>query len=88
MTTYTVYTGTFTKRNGQSRTMNFIRGRDVPSSLMTSTNTHTNSSRTRLAEGSEVVYDIDKKDFRVFNWKSKVGEVSTKNMKYSFDKTK
>jgi hypothetical protein len=32
-TNVTIYNGTFRKANGESRTMNFIRGKDLPLTL-------------------------------------------------------
>ena len=67
-TNYTTYTGTFIKRNGDHRTMTFIKGTDVPSSV--------GSDRSRgqkLSEGMEVVYAVTAKGFRMFNWKTVQG---------------
>jgi len=78
---YQVHTGTFTKRNGETRTMSFIKSTDVPSAIL-------GEGRTpRLSKGEEVVYDINAKGFRVFNWNTTQGQVSQKNMTFSFDKS-
>ena len=79
-TTYRAYTGTFTKNNGHKRTMTFIKSIDVPSHIR-------GSSRTTLKEGQEVVYEVDAKGFRVFNWGTVQGQVSEKNINFSFDKS-
>jgi type IV secretory pathway VirB9-like protein len=78
---YTIHTGTYTKKDGQSRTMKFIRGRDIPSSIIGST---TNRQKS-LPEGSEVVYDVSKRGFRVFNWNTVVGQVNESISDFSFD---
>ena len=77
---YQIHTGTFTKRNGQSRTMSFIKGNDVPSTVRGT------GTGPRLSEGEEVVYAINATGFRVFNWNTTQGQVSQKNMTFSFDK--
>ena len=74
----TAYTGTFTTKGGNRRTMTFVRGDDIPTSL------HKGGTK-RLSEGLETVYDIHAKQFRTFNWKTSIGEVSAKNINYSFD---
>ena len=68
-TTYTTYTGTFVKQNGQTRTMTFIKSSDVPSSVTT-------GPARNLPEGQELVYDIERSGFRVFNWNTIQGIVS------------
>jgi len=80
--TYTAYTGTFTKKDGSNRTMTFIRGRDIPSSVKRTSN----ASRT-LSEGYEIVYDVNANGFRMFNWRSTIGEVSKRSINFSFDST-
>ena len=77
---YTTYTGTFVKRNGQARTMTFIKGKDVPTTVgSTTTRNH------KLAEGYEIVFDVEKKGFRMFNWGTVQGTVSQGNINISFD---
>ena len=74
----TAYTGIFTTKSGNKREMTFIRGSDIPTSI------HGGGTK-NLSEGLETVYDIKAKQFRTFNWKTTVGEVSAKNINYSFD---
>ena len=74
----TAYTGTFTTMSGNKRTMTFVRASDIPTSL------HKGGTK-NLREGLETVYDINAKQFRTFNWKTSIGEVSAKNINYSFD---
>ena len=78
--TYRAYTGTFTKANGQKRTMTFIKGTDLPSHVRGGTRS------TTLREGQEVVYDVKANGFRVFNWNTVQGQVTEKNVTFSFDK--
>lgn len=79
--TYTIHTGTYTKQNGESRTMRFIRGRDVPSSVIGSSSKRQGS----LPEGSEIVYDVSNRGFRVFNWNTVSGQVTESISTFSFD---
>ena len=75
----TIYTGTFTKANGESRTMNFIRSVDLPSEMQGDNPKHLTEGRT-----TEVVYDADKKGFRNFNWGTVQGSVSKKQSTFEF----
>ena len=74
---YTTHTGTFVKQNGQSRTMTFIKGTDIPSSVSSG------ASRT-LTEGQELVFDIERNGFRVLNWNTVQGTVSQGSTSYNF----
>ena len=76
----TIYTGTFTKQNGDSRTMSFIRQADLPSSMV---NTNTINEMQKKT-GSEVVYDTEHKQFRQFNWNTLQGQISQRNTTFSF----
>ena len=60
--------------------MTFIRHSDLPSSVVGS------GKSPKLSEGMETVYDVNAHGFRTFNWKTTVGEVSTKKINFSFDK--
>lgn len=67
--------GTFKKRDGTLRTMKFVKINDLPSLFLESKlkggkqhNTH---------PGEEIVWDLEKGNFRVFSWNSLVGEVET-----------
>tara|TARA_Y100001970_G_scaffold286952_1_gene410376 strand:+ start:641 stop:880 length:240 start_codon:yes stop_codon:yes gene_type:complete len=78
MNQYTTYTGTFTKRNGQPRTMTFVKSGDVPPSHRGSGNSP------KLSKGEEVVYDINAKGFRVFNHNTVQGVISESKQSVSF----
>ena len=78
---YTIHTGTFTKRNGESRTMRFIRGRDVPEGVYGTAS----KRQASLPEGSEIVYDVSNRGFRVFNWNTVSGQVTESVSDFSFD---
>ena len=76
----TIYTGTFTKLNGDNRTMNFIRQADLPSSMVNSTTINEMQKKT----GSEVVYDTEHKQFRQFNWYTLQGQISQRQTTFTF----
>ena len=77
------YTGTFTKKDGTSRTMSFIKVSDLPKSMQSE-----GKSRSANVNGSntEVVYDTSARGFRTFNHGTRTGNLSTKNINFSFDK--
>ena len=62
-----MYTGTFVKKNGDERTMNFVRLNELPEAFLDSKLTGTGDKR-NLGEGRELVWDVDTSAFRVFNW--------------------
>ena len=76
----TIYTGTFTKINGEKRTMNFIRQADLPSSMVNADTISEMQQKT----GNEVVFDTDKRQFRQFNWNTVRGNVSEKQTTFTF----
>ena len=81
MSTYTQYTGTFTKTDGSKRTMNYIQVSDLPSS-------HFSPSQRRESAGDmQTVWDTDKHGFRTFNRSRIVGSVNSRSVNYSFPKS-
>lgn len=77
--TVTSYTATFVKSNGDNRQMNFVRLNDLPETFLHGKIKGNGAQRT-LNEGQEVVWDLDNSGFRVFNWKTIVGEAVTNNV--------
>jgi hypothetical protein len=69
------YIGTFTKKDGSERQMNFVRLADLPETVLSEQIKGTGRS-TKLAEGMEVVWDLESKAFRIFNWKTTTTDVS------------
>jgi len=68
------YVGTFEKKNGEFRAMKFARLEDLPANFLEE---KTKGGKTRkLTEGNELVWDLDEKGFRVFNWNTAKGDVS------------
>ena len=82
MSTITQYTGTFVKRDGTRRTMNFCKVSDLPKSMVS----EGVMDRYPRSNGEiEVVYDTEKRGFRTFNHGTVIGQVSSKNVNISFD---
>ncbi len=69
---FPVHTGTFITMKGDKRTMSFIKMTDLPTSV-TSVFTRARS----LKPGFETVYDVDKGQFRTFNYNSVIGSLQT-----------
>ena len=75
-----IYNGTFRKLNGQRRTMRFIRKADLPSNTINESTISTLEGKT----GNEVVYDVDKREFRQFNWNTTEGQVTETSSTFNF----
>ena len=76
----TIYNGTFRKLNGSTRNMRFIRRQDLPSSMVNEDTIRTLEGKT----GNEVVFDVDKRSFRQFNWKTTEGQVTETSTTFNF----
>jgi hypothetical protein len=63
---------TFLKKNGEERNMHFIKLEDLPEEFLKK-RLKGNNRKKNLSEGLEVVWDLDKRDFRVFNWNTATG---------------
>ena len=81
--TYNAYTGTYTIKNGETRTMTFVRGNDLPSSMFEG-----KQRPKQTGQGQEVVFDVNAKGFRTFNWGTVQGSVTQKTIQFSFDNYK
>lgn len=80
----TYYSATFVKANGENREMKFIKLNDLPNSFLDDKIKNKESKKT-LAEGHEVVWDIDKNGFRIFNWNTIVGEAEKNEINFQQD---
>ena len=69
------YNGTFTKKNGDARTMRFVRITDIPEKFI-ATQIKGTGRKSTLSEGLELVWDLDTNAFRMFNWKTVEGNVT------------
>jgi len=70
-----VYQGSFLKGNGDLRTMRFLKLSDTPPELLPPRRAEEITPR-KYSDGVELVWDLDKQDFRAFNWNNTVGAVS------------
>lgn len=70
----TEYTKTFMKKNGEERAMRFVRLTELTKEdydvYSIPPPNSTPSAKRKYGEGMEVVYDLDVKDYRCFNWNS------------------
>lgn len=80
----TYYKATFVKTNGENREMKFIKLNDLPSNFLDDKIKNKESQKT-LTEGHEVVWDIDKNGFRIFNWNTIVGEAEKNEINFQQD---
>ena len=64
----------FIKKDGSQRTMSFMKVADLPRTMLEGMVKGTGKVRT-LPDGSEMVYDLESKEFRIFNHKTLVGEI-------------
>ena len=69
------FTGTFVKKNGDTRTMSFARLEDLPTAFLDTKLTGSGKQRV-LEEGLELVWDLENDGFRVFNHNTVVGTIS------------
>lgn len=81
-TVVVAHTATFTKKSGENRTMNFVKIQELPETFVNSRVSGTGTQRT-LAEGMELVWDLDNDGFRVFNWNTLVGEVTSEEISFN-----
>ena len=70
--------GEFKKKNGELRTMRFLKLSDLTdeSKNKLGLTENTDKKKKMLAENSEIVYDVDEKGFRIFNWATVTAEVT------------
>ena len=77
------YTGKFIKKDGSERLMQFIKMEDLPDIFIQS-RIKTNKPRL-LPEGVELVWDIDKNEFRIFNWNTIIDEIKESTIEELFN---
>lgn len=68
----TVYNATFIKKDGNERNMSFVKLNDLPRAFLD--DKIKGARKNNLVEGQEVVWDVEKSAFRIFNWSTLVGE--------------
>ena len=67
------FEGKFVKKNGDQRIMKFVKISDLPEEFVNSKIKGAHEHR-NLNESSEIVWELDT-GFRVFNWKTVIGEI-------------
>jgi len=84
------YSGTFTKTDGSTRFMRFVKLTDLPDEFLatrvkgnSATEARTASRQRMLAEGKETVWDLDANNFRIFNWNTTVDDVAEQEIENS-----
>ena len=77
-----VRVGEFKKKDGQSRKMKFLKISDLSEEekIKIGLTPDKETKKKKLAEGSEMVYDVEARDFRVFNWATVTAEVTQEEM--------
>jgi hypothetical protein len=68
--TMVIFEATFKKNDGTKRKMKFTRLSDLPS-----TRKAPPKRKTALPVGSEIVWDVQKSGYRIFNWNTVIGKV-------------
>ena len=74
-----IYAGMFRKKNNDLRHMTFVKLDDVPDTFLETKIKDTSKDRT-MPTGMELVWDLDKADFRVFNYTAQVGDLREMDM--------
>ena len=72
--TTTAYEAMYSKKDGSQRQIRFVKVGDLPANVLTENVKGTGKTRT-LTNGMELVWDIDSKGFRTFNWNTVSGDV-------------
>ena len=65
-----VFTAEYKKKDGSVRSMKFCRLDDLPPAA--------SKNKRIMSDGQEVVWDLQKNAFRVFNWNTVVGKATAK----------
>jgi len=79
-----VRVGEFLKKDNQSRKMKFLKISDLSEEQKNKIGLTSDkeTKKKQLAEGSEMVYDVEARDFRVFNWATVTAEVTQEEMEF------
>lgn len=76
--------GEFVKKDNQPRKMKFLKISDLSEEQKNKIGLTPDkeTKKKQLAEGSEMVYDVEARDFRVFNWATVTAEVTQEEMEF------
>ena len=69
----TTEVSSFVKKNGDEREMHFVKLKYLPDEFLEKQLKGSDKER-NLEEGLEVVWDLEKNGFRIFNWNTTVGD--------------
>ena len=75
---------TFKKKDGSLRTMIFYDINELPKEVVNERIKGSGATRT-LQEGSRVVYDLEARDFRIFNEKTIIGNIEKVSLDTVFE---
>lgn len=75
--TFDVYYGSFIKKDGSVRNMKFVKLDEIPKEALPEGK---GGKKPKLQEGMELVWDIEKKDYRVINYNTLLGELGSFHM--------
>ncbi len=81
------FKGSFKKKNGDSRNMNFVKLQDLPEAFLNS-KVKDGSKKRELTNGMELVWDLDQESFRIFNHNTVVGYITEYEFKGGLDSNK
>jgi|TARA_Y100000310_G_scaffold210348_1_gene210964 hypothetical protein len=81
------FKGTFKKKNGDSRDMNFVKLQDLPEAFLNS-KVKDGTKKRELTNGMELVWDLDQESFRIFNHNTVVGSMTEYSYKGLLDSSK
>ena len=70
-----IYAGMFRKKNSDMRHMTFVKLDDIPTTFL-ETKIKDGTKDRLMPVGMELVWDLDKADFRVFNYGAQVGTLN------------
>ena len=76
--TVTQYTGTFRKKDGTERLMNYIKILDLPKGMVSE---NTRSNHMSPDGKQEIVYDVNANAIKTFNHGTRIGKITTKFIK-------
>ena len=74
-----IYAGMFRKKNEDLRHMTFVKLSDIPETFL-ETKIKNGSAERAMPKDMELVWDLDKADFRVFNYGAQVGDLREMDM--------
>jgi len=69
------YTGIFRKKDDSLRKMTFVKLKDLPPEFLAGKLSKDPKGKIKPPEGSEVVWDLEENNFRIFNWQTIITEV-------------